>query len=175
MKKKADKIKDVEALRKALEKAKHIFVNGFDKLTVSQDFELRKVVRGAGAHYQVVKNNLAAKASEGTPAGQLLGNLKGMTSLAFTESDPVALAKALSAYAKTNPAFTFRSGMVEGRVINLASIQELSALPSREEILSKLLFLIQAPAQRLVSVVNAVGRNVAVVVDQGIKENKFQA
>ncbi|MGH9664248.1 MAG: 50S ribosomal protein L10 [Bryobacteraceae bacterium] len=175
MKKKADKIKDVEALRKELEKAKHIFVNGFDKLTVSQDFELRKVVRGAGARYKVVKNTLAEKATEGTPAAPVFKDLKGMTSLAFTESDPVALAKALTTYAKTNPTFTFRAGMVEGRVVDVQTIQQLSSLPSREEILAKLLFLIQAPAQRLATVINAVGRNLAVVVDQGVKENKFQA
>jgi large subunit ribosomal protein L10 len=175
MKKKADKIKDVEALRKELEQAKHIFVNGFEKLTVSQDFELRKVVRGAGARYKVVKNTLAEKATEGTAAAPVFKDLKGMTSLAFTESDPVALAKVLTAYAKTNPTFTFRAGLVEGRVVDVRTIQDLSALPSREEIFAKLLFLIQAPAQRLATVVNAVGRNLAVVVDQGVKENKFQA
>ncbi|HLJ18507.1 MAG TPA: 50S ribosomal protein L10 [Bryobacteraceae bacterium] len=175
MKKKADKIKDVEALRKDLEKAKHIFVSGFEKLTVSQDFELRKAVRGAGARYQVVKNNLVEKAAEGTAAAPLLKDLKGMTSLSFTESDPVALAKALTTYAKANPSFTFRAGMVEGRVIDIRTIQELSLLPSREEILAKLLFLIQAPAQRLVSTLNAVGRNLAVVIDQAVQENKFQA
>ena len=175
MKKKADKIKDVEALRKDLEKAKHIFVSGFEKLTVSQDFELRKAVRGAGARYQVVKNNLAEKAAEGTAAAPLLKDLKGMTSLSFTESDPVALAKALTTYAKANPSFTFRAGMVEGRVIDIRTIQELSLLPSREEILAKLLFLIQAPAQRLVSTLNAVGRNLAVVIDQAVQESKFQA
>ena len=175
MKKKADKMKDVEALRKELEKAKHIFVNGFEKLTVSQDFELRKIVRGAGARYKVIKNTLAEKATEGTPAAPVCKDLKGMTSLAFTESDPVALAKALTAYAKTNPTFTFRAGLVEGRVIDVQTIQQLSSLPSREEVLAKLLFLIQAPAQRLATAVNAVGRNLAVAIDQGVKENKFQA
>jgi large subunit ribosomal protein L10 len=175
MKKKADKIKDVEALRKELERAKHIFVNGFEKLTVAQDFELRKVVRGAGANYQVIKNNLAEKAAEGTPAAALLKDLKGMTSLAFTATDPVALAKALTGYAKTNPAFTFRAGMVEGRVVDVGAIQELSSMPPREEILAKLLFLIQAPAQRVVTALGAVGRSLAVAIDQGVKENKFNA
>ncbi len=173
MKKKSEKEKDLEALKKDFEKAQNIFVTGFDKLTVQQDFELRKAVRGAGGNYKVIKNNLAEKASEGTPAQDILSNLAGMTSLAYTSKDPVALAKALTAYAKTNPTFTFKAGMVEGRVIEVKSIQELAALPSREEILSKVLFLIQASAQRLVTAIGGVGRNLAVVVDQGVKENKF--
>jgi large subunit ribosomal protein L10 len=174
MKKKADKKKDIDALRQDLEHSQNLFVTGYEKLRVHQDFELRKVVRGAGAKYRVIKNNLADKASEGTAAGQVLGNLRGMTSLAYTEGDPVALAKALTAYAKTNPSFTFKAGIVEGRVIDVREINELAALPSKEEIFSKLLFLINAPAQRLVTAVNAVGRNLAVVVDQGVKENKFK-
>jgi large subunit ribosomal protein L10 len=173
MKKKSDKEKDLEALKKDFEKAQNIFVTGFDKLTVQQDFDLRKAVRGAGGNYKVVKNNLAEKASEGTPAQDILSNLAGMTSLAYTAKDPVALAKALTSYAKANPTFTFKAGMVEGRVIDVKSIQDLAALPSREEILAKVLFLIQASAQRLVTAIGGVGRNLAVVVDQGVKENKF--
>src|SRR3954449_8776813 len=154
MKKKEDKKKDIDALRQDLEHSQNLFVTGYEKLRVQQDFELRKVVRGAGAKYRVVKNNLAEKASEGTPAGQVLGNLRGMTSLAFTDGDPVALAKALTAYAKTNPSFTFRAGVVQGRVVNVAEITELASLPSKEELYSKLLYLINAPAQRLVSAMN---------------------
>ena len=173
MKKKSDKQKELEALKKEFEKTRHIFVAGYEKMTVQQDFELRKSIRGAGGSYQVIKNNLAEKASQGTPAESLMQNLAGMTSLAYTYKDPVALAKALTAYAKNNPAFTFKAGMVEGRVINVGSIQELATMPSREEILAKVLFLIQASAQRLVTAINGVGRNLAVVVDQGVKENKF--
>ena len=174
MKKKSDKQKDLELLRKELAEAPSVFVTGFEKITVQQDYELRKAVRGAGGKYRVVKNNLAAKASEGTPTEALLGNLAGMTSLAYTAGDPVALAKALTGYAKTNPSFSFKAGFVEGRAIDIKSIQDLSTLPSREEILAKVLFLIQAPAQRLVTAINGVGRNVAVVVDQGVKEGKFK-
>ena len=174
MKKKADKIKDVEALRKALENAPSVFVAGFEKLTVSQDFDLRKTVRGAGGQYRVIKNNLAEKASEGTPAEPLMKGLAGMTSLAFTSGDPVALAKALTTYAKTNPSLTFKAGMVEGRAIDVRSIQELASMPSRNELLAKVLFLIQSPAQRLAVAINALGRNLAVVIDQAAKENKFQ-
>ena len=174
MKKKEDKKKDIDALRQDLEQSKNLFVTGYEKLRVDQDFELRKVVRGAGGKYRVIKNNLAEKASEGTPAEQVLKDLRGMTSMAYTTGDPVALAKALTAYAKTNPTFTFKAGMVEGRVIDVKAINDLATMPSKEEIFAKLLFLIQAPAQRLVTAMNAVGRNLAVVVDQGVKENKFQ-
>ena len=174
MKKKEDKKKDVDALRKDLEAAKNLFVTGFEKLRVDQDFELRKTVRGSGGKYRVIKNNLAEIAAEGTAAQEVLKGLKGMTSLAYTSGDPVALAKALTVYAKANPTFTFKAGLVEGRVIDVKSISDLASMPSKEEIFAKLLFLINAPAQRLVTAVNAVGRNLAVVIDQAVKENKFK-
>lgn len=175
MKSKDDKKKDIDALRQDLEKSKNLFVTGYEKLRVDQDFELRKAVRGAGGKYRVIKNNLAEKAAEGTAAEAVLKGLRGMTSMAYTSNDPVALAKALTTYAKANPTFTFKAGLVEGRVIEIKAINDLANMPSREEILSKLLFLINAPAQRLVTAMNAVGRNLAVVVDQGVKENKFKA
>jgi large subunit ribosomal protein L10 len=174
MKDKNQKKKDFENLKKTIEESKNIFVTGYEKLTVKQDFELRKTIRGAGGEYQVVKNNIAEKASQGTSAQDLLGDLKGMTSLAYTSNDPVALAKALTKYARENAAFTFKSGMVEGRVIDIGAINELAAMPPKEEIYAKLLFLINATATRLVTSVNGVGRNLAVVLDQGVKENKFQ-
>ena len=174
MKKREDKKKDAETLRKELEASKNLFVTGYEKLRVSQDYELRKTVRGAGGNYKVVKNNLAEKASQGTPAEDLMSKLVGMTSMAYTSKDPVALAKALTAYAKANPAFTFKAGMVEGRVVDVSGINQLATLPSKEEIFAKLLWVINAPAQQLVTAMNGVGRNLAVVVDQGVKENKFQ-
>jgi large subunit ribosomal protein L10 len=175
MKSKDDKNKDIEALRRDLERSKNVFVTGYEKLRVDQDFELRKTVRAAGGKYRVVKNNLAEKASEGTPAEPVLKDLRGMTSMAYTTADPVALAKALTAYAKANPSFTFKAGLVEGRVIDINAINDLANMPSKEEIFAKMLYLINAPAQRLLSAMNAVGRNLAVVVDQGVKENKFKA
>src|SRR5437868_9633460 len=175
MKKKPDKKKDLHKLRAELSEASNIFLTGYEKMTVGQDFELRKTVRGAGAHYKVVKNTIAEKAADGTPASDLLKELKGMCSIAYTSGDPVALAKALTVYAKANPTFTFKAGMVEGRVVDVSGINALATLPSKEEIFSKLLYVINAPAQQLVTVMNAVGRNMAVVVDQGVKENKFQS
>ena len=162
-------------MRAELEKSGNVFLTGYEKMTVAQDFELRKTVRGAGGNYKVIKNRIAEKAAEGIKAGDLLKDLKGMCSIAYTSGDPVALAKALTAYAKANPRFTFKAGMVEGRVVDVTGIQALATLPSKEEIYAKLLWLINAPAQRLVTAMNGVGRNLAVVVDQGVKENKFQA
>src|ERR1017187_288918 len=123
MKNKEDKKKDLEALRQDLQASRNLFVTGYGK-------------------YRVIKNNIAEKASEGTAAEELLKNLRGMTSLAYTTSDPVALAKALTAYAKTNPAFTFKAGLVEGRVIDVKAIGDLANMPPKEEIFAKLLFLI---------------------------------
>src|SRR6266702_6961076 len=142
MKKKEDKIKDLESLRQELGDLKNLFVTGYEKLRVSQDFELRKAIRSAGGKYRVVKNNLASLASEGTAAEQVLKDLRGMTSLAYTTNDPVALAKALTAYAKANPVFTFKAGIVEGRVIDVKAINDLATMPSKEQIFAKLLYLI---------------------------------
>jgi large subunit ribosomal protein L10 len=174
MKDKDEKQKDLDDLKKTLEENKNLFVTGYEKLTVSQDFQLRKTIRDAGGKYRVLKNNLAAKAAEGTPANDLLSNLKGMTSLAYTAGDPVALAKALTRYSRDNAAFTFKAGMVEGRVIDIKAINDLAAMPPKEEIYAKLLFLINATATRLVTSINGVGRNLAVVLDQAAKENKFK-
>jgi large subunit ribosomal protein L10 len=173
MKKKEDKNKDLASLQQDLAGLNNLFVTGYEKLKVNQDFELRKVVRAAGGKYRVVKNNLAEIAGQGTASEAVLKDLRGMTSLAYTSDDPVGLAKALTAYAKLNPSFTFKAGIVEGRAIDVKAINELAAMPSKEVIFAKLLYVINAPAQQLVTVMNAVGRNLAVVVDQGVKENKF--
>ena len=175
MKDRKRKQQDLDALHKQLTEAKSVFVTGFDKLTVAQDFELRKAVRGAGGVYEVVKNTIAEKASVGTPAEEALKGLKGTSALAYTTGDPVALAKALTKYAKERPALTFKAGVVEGRVVDLKSIQDLAAMPPKEEIYAKLLWLINAPAQRLVTVLGGVGRNVAVVIDQGVQNEKFSS
>ena len=170
---KAKKQADVEKLSADLKNVKSAIVGTFAKLTVAQDFELRKSMRGAGARYRVVKNTLAERAARGTQIEPALKDLAGVTSIAYTEGDPVALAKALAKYAKDNPEFTFKAGVVEGRVISIKEIEALATMPSKEEIYSKLLFLINAPAQRLVTAMNAVGRNLAVVVNQGVEQKKF--
>jgi len=170
----AKKKEQVDKLGKDLQNVSSLIVTTYSKLTVAQDYELRKALRSSGAKYAVVKNTLAERAAKGTKAEGVLKDLSGITSIAYTEGDPVALAKTLSKYAKDNPEFTFKAGVVEGRVISIKEIQALATMPSKEEIYSKLLFLINAPAQRLVTAMNAVGRNLAVVVNQGVKENKFK-
>jgi large subunit ribosomal protein L10 len=174
MKDKAAKQQEVARLREALEKSANIFAASFQGIKVMEDFELRKTIRQAGGAYRVVANRLARVASAGTPAEPLMKNMKGMTSLVFAGKDPVAVAKVLTAYARSHPVFSFRAGIVEGKVVDAAQIAELANLPGKEAVYAKLLFLITASAQRLVSAVSAVGRNLAVVVDQGVKENRFQ-
>ena len=169
----AKKTEQVEQLSKELQTVSSLIVTTYSKLTVAQDYELRKTLRASGAKYKVVKNTLAERAAKGTKAEGVLKDLSGVTSIAYTSGDPVALAKALSKYAKDNPEFTFKSGVVEGRVISINQIQALATMPSKEEIYSKLLFLMNAPAQRLVTVMNAVGRDIAVVINQGVEKGKF--
>jgi large subunit ribosomal protein L10 len=170
---KARKIEQVEQLTKEFQDAKHGIVGTFAKMTVEKDFELRKTVRGAGGRYRVLKNTLAERAAKGTSVEEAVKDLAGVTSIAYTSGDPVALAKALSKYAKDNPEYTFKAGIVDGKVIAIREIDALAALPSKEEIYSKLLFLMNAPAQRLVTVMNAVGRDIAVVINQGVEKGKF--
>jgi large subunit ribosomal protein L10 len=171
---KAKKKEQVEKLGADLNQVSNLIVGTFSKLKVAQDFELRKSVRQAGGKYQVVKNTLVERAAKGTKVEPALKDLTGVTSIAYTTGDPVALAKALSKYAKDNPEFTVKAGLVEGRALSLKELEALAALPSREEVFSKLLFLINAPAQRLVTVMNAVGRDVAVVLNQGVEKKKFK-
>jgi len=170
---KAKKIEQVETLAKEFQNAKHGIVGTFAKMTVEKDFELRKTVRSAGGRYRVLKNTLAERAAKGTAVEEAVKSLAGVTSIAYTSGDPVALAKALSKYAKDNPEYTFKAGIVEGRVIAIKDIDALANMPSKEEIYSKLLFLMTAPAQRLVTVMNAVGRDIAVVINQGVEKGKF--
>ena len=170
----AKKSEQVEKLGKDLKNVSSLIVTTYSKLSVAQDYELRKTLRSSGAKYAVVKNTLAERAAKGTKVEGVLKDLSGITSIAYTQGDPVALAKALSKYAKDNPEFTFKAGLVEGRVISIKEIQALATMPAKEEIYAKLLFLINAPAQRLVTAMNAVGRNLAVVVNQGVKEKKFK-
>src|SRR6202020_1134984 len=161
---KQKKAQQVEKLTKDLTNVSNVVVATYTKMTVSQDYELRKALRGAGAKYQVVKNTLAERAAKGTKVEGALKDLAGVTSIAYTTGDPVAMAQALTKYAKDTPEFTFKIGVVEGKVISIKEIEALASMPSKEEIHAKLLFLISSPAQRLVTVMNAVGRDVAVVL-----------
>jgi large subunit ribosomal protein L10 len=121
----------------------------------------------------VVKNTLAELAGAGTAAEPLLKNLSGTNSIAYTATDPVALAKVLTKVAKDVPAFKFKAGLVEGRVLSIAEIQQLASLPSKEELIGKVMFLLNAPAQRIASALSALNRNLAVVVNEAVKAEKF--
>src|SRR5579862_2710924 len=173
MKKKAEKKAQAEALRAELATVSTVILSTFQGITVEQDTQLRRSVEAAGGNYKVVKNTIAERAAEGTSAEGLLKNLKGTNSIAYTKTDPVALAKILTKVAKDTPAFQFRAGWVEGRVISIQEIGQLALLPSKEELISKIMFMINAPAQRLATVLAAVPRNLAVVTSEAVKANKF--
>src|SRR5277367_3270113 len=173
MKNKAEKKVQGEELRKQLATVSTIILSTFQGITVEEDSKLRRSVEAVGGHYQVLKNRVAERAAEGTPTADLLKNLKGTNSIAYTMSDPVALAKTLTKFAKDVPAFQFRAGWVEGRVVSIQEIGQLAALPSKEELISKVMFLLNSPAQRVASVLAAVPRNLAVVTSAAAKANKF--
>jgi large subunit ribosomal protein L10 len=169
----AKKTEKVTALATELEHSTSAIIGTFKALTASKDFDLRKTVREAGGSYHVVKNKLAARSAQGTKIEAALQGLKGVSSVAYTSGDPVALAKALSTWVKDNAEFTFKLGIVDGKVITVEEIKALATMPGKEELFSKLLFLIQSPAQRLATVLNATGRDLAVVINQGVEKGKF--
>src|ERR1700761_4859658 len=170
---KSKKNEKVKQLASELEHSTSAIIGTFTGLTAAKDFDLRKTIRAAGGSYHVVKNKLAAKSAQGTKVEKALQGLKGVSSVAYTSGDPVALAKALSTWVKDNAEFTFKLGIVDGKVLSVAEIDALSKLPGKEELFSKLLFLINAPATRLATVINATGRHLAVVVNQAVEKGKF--
>src|SRR5579862_1806608 len=173
MKKKSEKKQQAEELRAQLATVSTVILSTFQGITVEDDTKLRRQVEAAGGKYQVVKNTVAERAGEGTPAGDLLKNLKGTNSIAYTSTDPVALAKILTKVAKDVPAFKFRAGWVEGKVISIQEIGQLASMPSKEELISKIMFLLNAPAQRVATALAALPRNLAVVTSEAVKANKF--
>src|SRR5256885_16294763 len=167
MKTRAQKQKDLEALIEHFKNAKAAMLVGFQKMSVAKDQELRNQLREAGVSYDVVKNALARIASQGTELEQAAEHFKGVTAVALSNGDPVGLSKAISKFSKANPdVFTFKAGIVEGRVVELKDVEAIASLPSKEELISKVMFLINCQAQRLVTVLSAVPRNLAIVVRQ---------
>jgi large subunit ribosomal protein L10 len=173
MKKRSEKQQDLDNLKTELAKVSTVILTTFQGITVENDTKLRRAVQAAGGKYKVVKNTLAERAGAGTPIENLLKDLTGTNSIAYSANDPVALAKALTKVAKDVPAFQFKAGLVEGRVISIAEIQQLANLPSKEELISKVMFLLNAPAQRIAMALNALPRNLAITVSEAIKANKF--
>lgn len=167
MKSKEQKQKDLEALTEQFKNAKAAMLVGFTGMTVAKDQELRNQLREAGISYAVVKNTLARKAAQGTPLELAKDQFKGVTAVALSGGDPVNLSKAISKFTKANPdIFTFKAGVVEGKVVALRDIEAIASLPSREELISKIMFLINAQAQRLATVTGSFARNLAIVTEQ---------
>lgn len=167
MKTREQKQKDLNALTEQMNNAKSAMVVSFNKVTVNKDQEFRNQLREAGAKYQVVKNTLARLAVEGTPFEQTKDVFKGVSAIAWTETDPVVLSKAVSKFLKDNAdLYTYKAGVVDGKLVDLKQVEAIASLPSKEELISKLLFLLNAPAQRVATVINAVPRNLAVVIKQ---------
>lgn len=173
MKKRSDKEKEAQVLNTQLARVSTVILSTFQGIKVAEDTQLRRAVEAVGGEYCVVKNTVAERAAAGTPAEQVLKGLAGTNSIAYTAGDPVALAKVLTKIAKDVPAFKFRAGVVEGRVLSIKEIEQLAQLPSHGELMSKIMFLLNAPAQRIASAMSAVTRNVAVTVSEAVKANKF--
>jgi large subunit ribosomal protein L10 len=167
MKTREQKQKDLNALTEQLQNSNSAMVVGFNKLTVAKDQEFRNRLREAGATYQVVKNTLARIAVKETQFEGMTEHFKGVTAIATTNADPVVLSKTVSKFVKDNgEIFNFKVGVVDGKVVDLKQVEQIASLPSKEELISKILFLINAPAQRVATVINAVPRNLAVVIKQ---------
>ena len=167
MKTRKQKQEDLDALAEQFKNANAAMLVSFKKMTVAKDQELRRQLREAGVTYSVVKNTLARKAAAGTPLEPLADEFKGVTGVALSTTDPVGLSKAISKFTKANAEiFSFKVGLVEGKVLELKQVEAIANLPSREDLISKMMFLINAQAQRLVTVIQAVPRNLAVVMDQ---------
>lgn len=174
MKTKQQKQEEVELLNQEFQGTPHALVVGFQGLAVAKDWDLRKQLREANLKYRVVKNTLAQRAVSGTPLEGLGEHFKGSSAIAYSPNDPVTLAKVLTKFSKENPQFTFKAGVVEGRVISVKDLDAIASLPSKEELIAKIMFLINANAQRLAVALNGVGRHLAVVVSEVAKQKEAQ-
>jgi large subunit ribosomal protein L10 len=169
-----EKTAAVETLEKDLAKADNAILFGFAGLKVTEVTELRRQVRGTQSKYVVVKNTLARRAVQGTPLGQMSDHFQGPTAVAYNSSNAIALAKVLTTFAKANPNLVFKGALVDGRPVGAKEIQAIADLPSREELVGRLLFLMQSPLRRLVTVLNGPVRSLAGVVAQ-IAEQKSKS
>jgi large subunit ribosomal protein L10 len=156
-------------------KASNAFLISFKGITVPQVTELRRQVRETGSDYVVVKNTLALIAVGDSPLTQLKDHFTGETAVAYNTTDAVALAKVLTKFAKDVPTVTFKGAMLGGQIVPAAEIQNIASLPSREELLAKLLYLMQHPIRGLAVVLNGTIRNFAVVLDQIAKQKSGDA
>ena len=166
MKSRNQKINDLEALKKDLASTANAFLVDFKGMTVAEDAALREQVAKAKITYRVVKNTLARLAVEGTALESMRDKFVGTTAIAVTSDDPVGAAKVLTDFAKDHAKFVFKAGVVDGRVIDVADIEKLAKMPSKEELISKMMFVLNAGAQRLATVTSGVARNLTIVVNE---------
>lgn len=162
----------VEDLHQSFLENGGVIVLDFKGISVPDITELREKVRLADGRYTVVKNTLALRAAEGTVIAELKDCFRGPTAVAVTGGDTVALAKVLKDFVKNRQGMTFKAGVLEGHVISHAQVESLADLPSREELLSKLLFLLNAPLTRLASALSSPVRNLAVVLSEVAKKKQ---
>ena len=170
MKNREQKAEAISEFSEGIGRATNAFVLDFKGITVPQVTELRKQVRESGSEYIVVKNTLALIAVKDSPLTKLSNHFTGMTAVAYNTTDPVALAKVLTKFAKDVPTVQFKGALLAGQVVPAAEIQNIANLPSREELLGKLLYLMQHPIRGLAVVLNGTIRNFAVVLDQIAKQ-----
>jgi large subunit ribosomal protein L10 len=168
--KREEKAQAISNFNESIGQATNAFLIDFKGITVPQVTELRKQVRESGSQYIVVKNTLALIAVKDSPLKTLEKQFSGMTAVAFNRTDAVALAKALTKFAKDVPTVQFKGAMLNGQIVPATQIQNIASLPSREELVSKLLYLLQSPIRGLAIVLNANIRNIAVVIDQIAKQ-----
>jgi large subunit ribosomal protein L10 len=161
-----EKTEMVEALGADLAKSSNAILFAFAGLKVPEVTELRRQVRATKSTYLVVKNTLALRATKGTALEAVAEHFTGATGVVYNRSSPVALAKVLTNFAKTNPHLVFKAAVIEGKAVATSEIKVIAELPSREELVSKLLFVMQSPMRRLVTVLNGPVRNLAGVMAQ---------
>ena len=167
-----DKTQAISEFTEGIGQATNAFLIDFKGITVPQVTELRRQVRETGSDYVVVKNTLALIAVKDSPLVALKEQFSGMTAVAYNRTDAVALAKALTKFAKDVPTVQFKGALLNGQIVPAAEIQNIASLPSREELVAKLLFLMQSPIRGLVTVLQANIRNLAVVIDQIAKQKE---